>query len=83
MRSSSLHDVDYRTKTISCSRCSAAAYLCLVEPIKETGMGDYRLDERSEPERHPVAAKRLVLAICARSVVSLSIISSPTATAAA
>jgi hypothetical protein len=54
-----LHDVDYRSKTFSCSRCGAEAYLCLVEPIKETGMGDYRLDEQSEPQRHRAAVKRL------------------------
>src|SRR5262245_42390571 len=54
-----LHEVDYRTKTFSCSRCGAAAYLCLMEPTKETGMEDYRLDEQSEPKRHPAAVKRL------------------------
>jgi hypothetical protein len=35
-----LHDIDYRTKTFSCSQCGAEAYFCLVEPIKETGMED-------------------------------------------
>src|SRR5215813_6047646 len=54
-----LHDVDYRSRTFSCSRCGAAAYLCLVEPIKETGMEDYRLDEQGEPQCHPAAVKRL------------------------
>src|SRR5215510_16404812 len=55
-----LHDVDYRTKTFSCSRCGAAACLCLVEPIKETGMGDYRLDEKGEPQRRSTRRRRLV-----------------------
>jgi hypothetical protein len=27
----------------------------VVEPVKETGMGDYRLDEREDPQRHPEA----------------------------
>ena len=40
-----LHDVDYRTKTFSCSVCGSEAYFCLVEPTKEFGMHDYRLDE--------------------------------------
>jgi MinD superfamily P-loop ATPase len=35
-----LHDIDYRTKTFSCSQCGAEAYFCPVEPIKETGMED-------------------------------------------
>src|SRR5712672_4048076 len=54
-----LHDVDYRTKTFSCSVCGSEAYFCLVEPTKEFGMHDYRLDEVEKPERHPVATKRL------------------------
>jgi hypothetical protein len=35
------------------------AYFCLVEPTKEFGMHDYRLDEVEKPERHPDAVKRL------------------------
>ena len=54
-----LHDVDYRTKTFSCSVCGSEAYFCLVEPITEYGMADYRLDERETPDRHPAATKRL------------------------
>jgi hypothetical protein len=54
-----LRDVDYRDKTFSCSRCGAEAYVCLVEPIKERGMGDYTLDEVETPERHPEAVRRL------------------------
>jgi hypothetical protein len=54
-----LHDVDYRTKTFSCSRCGCEAYFCLVEPITEYGMADYRLDEVEKPECHPDAVKRL------------------------
>jgi hypothetical protein len=54
-----LHDVDYRSKTFSCSRCGSEAYFCLVEPITEYGMADYRLDEVEKPERHPYAVKRL------------------------
>jgi hypothetical protein len=55
-----LHDVDYRTKTFSCSRCGSEAYFCLVEPITEYGMADYRVDEVENPERHPDAVKRLI-----------------------
>jgi hypothetical protein len=54
-----LHDVDYRTKTFSCSRCGSEAYFFLVEPITEYGMADYRVDEVEKPERHPDAVRRL------------------------
>ena len=54
-----LGDVDYRTKGFSCSRCGAEAYLALVEPCRETGMHDYRLDVVDTPERHPDATARL------------------------
>jgi hypothetical protein len=54
-----LHDVDYRTKTFSCSVCGSEAYFCLVEPTKEYGMADYLLDEVEKPERHPDAVTRL------------------------
>jgi hypothetical protein len=30
-----------------------------VEPVKETGTEDYRLDEIEQPERHPSAVRRL------------------------
>jgi hypothetical protein len=56
-----LHDVDHRTKTFSCSVCGSEAYFCLVEPTKEFGMHDYRLDEREQPERHPDAVKLSLL----------------------
>ena len=39
-----LQDVDYRSKTFSCSQCGSEAYLAVIEPIKEAGMQDYRLD---------------------------------------
>jgi hypothetical protein len=58
-RIAGLGDVDYRTKTFSCSACGAEAYLCLVEPVREMGMEDYRLDEVAEPQRHPEAIERL------------------------
>ena len=54
-----LAEVDYRTKTFSCSRCGAEAFLCEIEPARETGMQDYRLDEREEPRHHPAAIDRL------------------------
>ena len=54
-----LHDIDYRTKTFSCSRCGAAAYLCVVNPPSERGMEDYRLDELERPTHHPSAVRRL------------------------
>src|ERR1041385_8503274 len=40
-----LQDVDYRSKTFSCSQCGSEAYLAVIEPTKEAGMQDYRLDE--------------------------------------
>jgi hypothetical protein len=54
-----LQDVDYRTKTFSCSKCGAAAYIAVIEPIKETGMQDYRLEEIERPDRHTKAVERL------------------------
>jgi hypothetical protein len=59
LRLAGLHDADYRTKTFSCSACGSETYFCLVEPTKEFGMHDYRLDEVEKPERHPDAVKRL------------------------
>ena len=56
-----LHDIDYRTKTFSCSRCGATAYLCVVNPSSETGMEDYRLDEVERPTHHPNAVYRLTV----------------------
>ena len=54
-----LQEVDYRSKTFSCSQCGSEAYLAVIEPIKETGMQDYRLDAIERPERHPAAIDRL------------------------
>jgi hypothetical protein len=54
-----LQEVDYRSKTFSCSQCGSEAYLAVIEPIKEAGMQDYRLDEIERPERHPTAVDRL------------------------
>jgi hypothetical protein len=54
-----LQEVDYRSKTFSCSQCGSQAYLALIEPIKEPGMHDYRLDAIERPERHPAATHRL------------------------
>jgi hypothetical protein len=59
LRLAGLHDVDYRTKSFSCSKCGAAAYIAVVEPIREMGMEDYRLDEIETPARHPAAVERL------------------------
>ena len=55
----SLQEVDYRSKTFSCSQCGSEAYLAVIEPIKEAGMHDYRLDAIERPERHPAATDRL------------------------
>ena len=49
-----LADVEHRIKRFSCSRCDAEAYLCLIEPVKETGMQDYRLDEIERPSDIPL-----------------------------
>jgi len=37
------------------------AYLAVIEPIKEAGMQDYRLDAIERPERHPAAVDRLTV----------------------
>src|SRR5689334_5685095 len=50
-----LREADYRTKSFSCSRCGAEAWLGVIEPSKETGLEDYRLDEVARPHRHPAA----------------------------
>jgi hypothetical protein len=55
-----LQNVDYRTRTFSCSKCRAAAYIAVIEPIKETGMRNYRLAEIDRPEQHPEAVDRLL-----------------------
>ena len=54
-----LYDVDYRTKTFSCSMCGGPAWSCVVEPSKERGMEDYRLDPVAGAERHPKAVERI------------------------
>jgi hypothetical protein len=54
-----LRDVDYRTKTFSCSICGANGALALEEPCKDTGMEDYRLDQRVDPKHHSAAVKRM------------------------
>jgi hypothetical protein len=55
-----LKDVDYRSKTFSCSQCGSEAYLAVIEPIKEAGMQDYHLDAIERPERRPAAIDRLM-----------------------
>jgi hypothetical protein len=35
------------------------AYLAVIEPIREAGMQDYRLDAIERPERHPATVDRL------------------------
>jgi hypothetical protein len=52
-----LRDVDYRTKT--CSICGADGALALEQPCKDTGMEDYRIDQRVDPKHHPAAVKRM------------------------
>jgi len=59
LRLTGLLEVDYRTQRFSCSRCGAEAWVCVVEPVKERGMQDYRLDEIENPQRHPAANNRL------------------------
>ena len=54
-----LRNVDYRTKTFSCSICGCDGAMALNEPCKDTGMEDYRLDQRVDPQHHPAAVKRL------------------------
>lgn len=55
-----LQEVDYRSKTFSCSQCGSEAYLAVIEPIKEAAMQDYRLDPIERAERHPAATDRLM-----------------------
>jgi hypothetical protein len=54
-----LRDVDYRTKTFSCSIYGSDGAMALDEPCKDTGVKDYRLDQRIDPKHHPAAVKRL------------------------
>jgi hypothetical protein len=54
-----LQEVDYRSKTFSCAQCGSEVGLAVIEPIKEAGMQDYRLDAIERPERHPAAVDRL------------------------
>ena len=54
-----IQEVDYRSKTFSCSQCGSEAYLAVIQPIKEAGMQDYRVDAIERPERHPAAISRL------------------------
>ena len=60
LRLTGLLDVDYRTKRFSCSRCGSEAWVCVIEPVRELGMHDYRLDEIADPQRHPGAVNRLL-----------------------
>ena len=41
-----LRDIDYRTKIFSCSTYGADGALALEASCKDTGMEDYRLDQR-------------------------------------
>jgi hypothetical protein len=54
-----LRDVDYRTRSFSCVVCGADGALAITDPSTETGMTDYRLDQRDAPTRHPNAVRRL------------------------
>jgi hypothetical protein len=47
-----LRDVDFRTETFSCSICGADGAMALEEPCKDSGMEDYRLDQRVDPQHH-------------------------------
>ena len=55
-----MREIDYRSKTFSCSQCGSEAYLALIEPIKEAGMQDYRLDPIELPQHHTAAVDRLM-----------------------
>jgi hypothetical protein len=59
-----LQEVDYRSKTFSCSQCGSEAYLAVIEPIKEAGMQDYRLDAIERPEHHPPRSAHTEAAYC-------------------
>jgi len=54
-----IQEVDYRSKTFSCSQCGSEPYLAVIEPIKEAGMQDYHLHAIERRERHPKAVDRL------------------------
>jgi hypothetical protein len=54
-----LQEVDYRSKTFSCSQCGSEVYLAVIELIKEAGMQDYRLDAIERPEPNPTDVDRL------------------------
>jgi hypothetical protein len=48
-----LQEVDYRSKTFSCSQCGSEAYLAVIEPIKEAGMQDSVSTRSSGPSATP------------------------------
>jgi hypothetical protein len=56
-----LRDLDYRSKTFSCSVCGGPGSLAIINPSAEPGMQDYRLDPVADPPRHRAAVVRLTL----------------------
>ena len=54
-----LRDLDYRTKTFSCSVCGGSGSLAILDPTTQAGMQDYRLDPVADPPRHRAAVVRL------------------------
>jgi hypothetical protein len=54
-----LRDVDYRSRTFSCSRCGSVAALAISDPRTELGLSDFVLDQQEEPQHHPAAVRRL------------------------
>jgi hypothetical protein len=54
-----LRDVDYRTKTFSCSIVAPTARSRSRSPAKTPGLEDYRLDQRVDSKHHPAAVKRV------------------------
>jgi hypothetical protein len=46
-------------QAFSCSQCGSEAYLAVIEPIREAGMQDYRLNAIERPEHQPAAVDRL------------------------
>jgi len=53
-----LQDVDYRTKTFSCSWCDSEGDLAVIQPIKEAGMQDYRSTQSSDQAANPAAVNQ-------------------------
>ena len=54
-----LRDLDYRSRTFSCSVCGGSGSLAIIDPTTQAGTQDYRFDPITDPPRHRAAVVRL------------------------